>query len=398
MLGGGSITLFHVRGIRIAVDWSWFLILFFLIVSMSGAYGETLGEPSTAAAPFALAVASAVGFFGSILLHELGHAFAALRRGIGILSIQLWIFGGVARMDRESDSPRTEFEVAVAGPLATVGVVGGCFLLGSALGGPSEYWHALRLALEFHSDPGVSGIVSMLAWLAAINLFVLAFNLLPAFPMDGGRLFRAALSSLIGREQATRIAVWLGTALAVCLAGVGLWWRDIVLPLIAAFVIIAAYAEGRVVRLEEAMRRLRVGQFAVWDRGGVEEDDLLSYALRGGPRDVVVTRDGRVVGMVPRNALLQVLHGGADHRTVGEAMDTDVVTVDADESVYDVQRKMQMLNRWTIPVTEGGQYRGVFTADRVIHVYRYLNAQSAERRRWQDVAGAVGELFRAVGR
>jgi hypothetical protein len=79
-------------------------------------------------------------------------------------------------------------------------------------------------------------------------------------------------------------------------------------------------------------------------------------------------------------------------------MDPNVATADADESVYDVQRKMQLLNQWTIPVTEGGLYRGVFTADRVIHVYRYLNAQSPERRRWQEVAGAVGELFRTVGR
>ena len=105
MLGGGSFTLFHVRGIRIAVDWSWLLILFFLIFTWSGAYGDALGESSTAPAPFALAVASALGFFGSILLHELGHAVAALRNGIGISSIQLWIFGGMARMDREAETP-----------------------------------------------------------------------------------------------------------------------------------------------------------------------------------------------------------------------------------------------------------------------------------------------------
>ena len=115
MLGGGSFTLFHVRGIRIAVDWSWFLIFFLVILSASSRFGDALGQSSTAVEPFGLAIASAVGFFGSILLHELGHAFAALRRGIGITSIQLWIFGGVARLDRESDSPEAEFEVAVAG-------------------------------------------------------------------------------------------------------------------------------------------------------------------------------------------------------------------------------------------------------------------------------------------
>src|SRR5262245_23079445 len=123
MLGGGSFTLFHVRGIRIAVDWSWFLILFFLIFSMSRTYGDALGEDATDAAPFALAVASAIGFFASILLHELGHAWAALRRGVGITSIQLWMFGGVANLERESDTPRIEFEVAVAGPAVTLAVI-----------------------------------------------------------------------------------------------------------------------------------------------------------------------------------------------------------------------------------------------------------------------------------
>src|SRR3954454_15904578 len=123
MLGGSSITLFHVRGIRIAVDWSWFLVLFLVIFWLSGFYGNVLGESNSSSTPFVLAVASAIGFFGSIVLHELGHAFAARRNGIGISSIQLWIFGGMARMDRESDSPATEFKVAIAGPLVTLAIV-----------------------------------------------------------------------------------------------------------------------------------------------------------------------------------------------------------------------------------------------------------------------------------
>ncbi|HZK15872.1 MAG TPA: site-2 protease family protein, partial [Solirubrobacterales bacterium] len=123
MLGGKSITLFHVRGIRIAVDWSWFFVLFLVIFWLSQFYGDVLGESSSSSTPFLLAILSAFGFFGSIVLHELGHAMVALRNGIGISSIQLWIFGGMARMDRESDSPATEFKVAIAGPLVTLAIV-----------------------------------------------------------------------------------------------------------------------------------------------------------------------------------------------------------------------------------------------------------------------------------
>ena len=101
---------------------------------------------------------SALGFFGSILLHELGHAFAALRNGIGISSIQLWILGGVARMDREADSPEAEFEVALAGPLVTLAIVVVLYLVGGIAAGFGEFGHIFRLAVEFKTDAGVSGV------------------------------------------------------------------------------------------------------------------------------------------------------------------------------------------------------------------------------------------------
>src|SRR3954447_14809963 len=146
MFGGKPITLFHVRGIRITVDWSWFLVLFLVIFWLSRFYGDVLGENSSNSTPFVLAVVSALAFFGSIVLHELGHAFAALRNGIGISSIQLWIFGGMARMDRESESPRTEFEVAVAGPAVTLALVVVLGAVGAAIQGPSEFGDVLRNA------------------------------------------------------------------------------------------------------------------------------------------------------------------------------------------------------------------------------------------------------------
>lgn len=219
MLGGGSITLFHVRGIRIAVDWSWFFVLFLVIFWLSQFYGEVLGESSSSSTPFTLALLSALGFFGSIVLHELGHAMVALRNGIGISSIQLWIFGGVARMDRESDSPSTEFKVAIAGPLVTLAIVVVLAALGLAAAGPDEF----RKAMLVEGEADTSGVLAMVAWLASINFLVLVFNLLPAFPMDGGRVVRAIAWWRTGdRASATHFAARLGRLFAFLFIGAGL--------------------------------------------------------------------------------------------------------------------------------------------------------------------------------
>jgi Zn-dependent protease len=220
MFAGSSITLFRVRGIPISVDWSWFLVLFLVIFWLSRLFGNVLGENSSSTAPFLLALVSAFGFFASIVLHELGHAFVALRHGIGITNIQLWIFGGVAQLDRESDSPSTEFKVAIGGPLVTLAIVIVLGLVGLAIGGPHEFGKALLL----ERDAGTSGPLAAIAWLAFINALVLVFNLLPAFPMDGGRIVRSIAWWRTGdRTAATRFAANLGRVFAYIFIAGGIY-------------------------------------------------------------------------------------------------------------------------------------------------------------------------------
>ncbi len=218
--GGSSITLFRVAGIRIAVDWSWFLFLFIVIVWLSGFYGDVLDEPGSSSA-YTLAVLSAVGFFGSILLHELGHAFAARRSGIGIRTIRLWLFGGVAEMEQESDSPGTEFKVAIAGPVVTLLIAIVLCVIGVQAAGADSF----RDALEMRVTADTTGAITMIAWLAAVNILVLGFNLLPAFPMDGGRIVRAIAWKITGkRGAATRFAAGLGRIFGFIFIGLGIVW------------------------------------------------------------------------------------------------------------------------------------------------------------------------------
>jgi Zn-dependent protease len=382
-----SLTLGRIRGIDVKVHPTFGLIALWIIYHWGIVEGG--GLPSILYGTVLLACV-----FSFVLLHELGHSFMAQHYGIRVQDITLVPFGGIARLEQLPSRPRSEALIAIAGPAVNVAIAVAMLPLLVFVG----VLQGFNSVGDYFADLDSIAPGGLLVYLFLTNIMIVLFNLLPAFPMDGGRLVRAGLSLFLGREQATRIAVSLGLVAAIGIAAVGLWWQDFTLPLIAIFVVVAAYGESRIVRLEEAMRRLRVGQFAVWDRGGVAANDPLTFALGGGPRDVAVTDGGQVVGMIWRSELLQILNGGVGNRTVGDVMDRDVVTVDVDDSVYDVQQQMQQSHRWAMPVTEDGQYRGIFTADRFIHVYRYLNAQSPERRRIGEFAGAVSDLFRAPGR
>jgi 3-hydroxyacyl-CoA dehydrogenase len=153
--------------------------------------------------------------------------------------------------------------------------------------------------------------------------------------------------------------------------------QSVILVLLSAFAMIVAYGEDRAVRVESAMRRMRVGQFALWDMGGIAPDQPLATALRGGLRDIAVTSDGRVIGMLWRNRLLAELGGTPNGRKVAEVMEREPITVDANMPIYDVQRLMDEHGRWAVPVVEAGMYRGIFTGDRFLHIYRQLSPDPA---------------------
>ena len=221
MSAGSQLTLFTFRGIRIGVDYSWFFVLFILIIYLSGVYRDVLSAETADSQPYVLAVVTALGFFGSILLHELGHAVVAARNGIPISEITLWLFGGVARMTRDSDSPGTEFKVAVAGPIVTLVLAAAFTGIGIALSGGDEFWQALTVEEGANS----SGALAVVSWLASINMLVLIFNLIPAFPLDGGRIARAIAWKVTGnRNRATRFAAVVGQGFSYAFIALGLLW------------------------------------------------------------------------------------------------------------------------------------------------------------------------------
>lgn len=342
--------------------------------------------------PFLLGLALVLLVFLSVLVHELGHCIMAREVGIQVLDITLWPFSGVARIEQMPATPRNELLIALAGPgmnLAIFMLLLPVLLLIGVIGGP-ESWFAAGDRFRRLDVP------SMFAAIGVLNLGLMVFNLLPAFPLDGGRVLRAAMTPKLGRRDATAIATRLGIGIAVVFILLGIWQRDLLLPIFGLFIIFAARAESRMVRIETQMRNLRVGQYALWDMGGISPHDPLTFALRGGPRDMVVTSRGRVVGMLWRSQLLDGLQGGVAGRVVADVMDRSVYIADVDDSVYDVQQKMNAMQRWAVPVTEDGMYRGIFTAERFVGLYRQM-APGLQEREWtlsEEWRDAISANFR----
>ena len=217
MTGSRSLPLVRLFGIRVGVNYSWFLVLFVVIFILWDSLSRTLDASETTV--YVVAVVAAASFFGSILLHEIGHALAARREGIGVEGIDLFLFGGVMKMSRETDSPGAEFRVAVAGPLVTLAIMALASGAAILLAGVDSFWEAARLSSEANASP-VEVVVSLLV---SMNLVLLLFNLVPAFPLDGGRIARAAAWKLTGdRHRATRFAARIGIGFGWTLVGFGL--------------------------------------------------------------------------------------------------------------------------------------------------------------------------------
>jgi Zn-dependent protease len=216
-----------------------------------------------------IGVVAAVLLFVSVTLHELGHSWVALRLGIGIQSITLWILGGLASLESVPREPGREFKIAVAGPAVSLGIAG--------------VGYAGLLAL-----PGTSNVIRFLVgWVALTNLSLALFNLLPAFPMDGGRVLRALLARRRPYATATRIASRVGVAFAVLFVFVGVAGGQIMLLLLAAFLYVAATSESRTVMVGDLLsefHRRRRGDARAAD--GHRERDAQGVRRPDAPRTV----------------------------------------------------------------------------------------------------------------
>jgi len=379
VFGGGSIQLARVAGIRIGIDPSWFFVLFLIIWSLSGYYSDRFPAGSTA---FVLAVISALLFFGSVLLHELGHAFEARRSGIGIAGIDLWMFGGVARMERDSNSPGEEFRVAVAGPAVTLVIAVVCWLGATALGGVDASSEALRLDAVPQDE-----VVAVIGYLGFVNILLLLFNLIPGFPLDGGRIARAAAWKVTGsRARATRFAGLLGRGFAFLMIAGGaamfLLWGNLIggvwLAIIGLFLNQAARSAIVQTDLTSQLEGISVADVMDAEPVAVPADLDLDraydeYFLRyRWPWFPVVDGDGRLVGLIAEESVSSLPEAVRAGRTVASAMAGDsgdslgALRVRDDEPLEALLGREALVRLGALLAVDGdGRLRGMVTADAV---------------------------------
>jgi Zn-dependent protease/CBS domain-containing protein len=352
---GGSFSVGRAFGIDIRVHWTFLLLpIFFALYS----YQNT---GSLVAALVAVVVILAL--FVCVLLHEFGHSLVAQRLGLEVPDITLLPIGGLARLKVLPEKPVDEVKIAIAGPLVNI-VLAPIFFAVAFLLGTDQSVNVLERG-------GSAGQV--LFFLGLINVFLAVFNLIPAFPMDGGRVLRGLLATRVGPVRATDIASAVGQFFAFVFFILGLLSGNLLLALIAVFIFFGANGESQIVRQRELMRGLTVSDVMGTKRRTETVTpyhnfgQVLDSVIHGYQEDFpVVDESGRLLGIVTRNEILAAAHSPNRYGTVRELMKTDVPTISPHADLFaDGYRTLQESGSRALPVVESGELVGMLTVDDV---------------------------------
>lgn len=325
-----------------------FLILIFWILFVYWTIGHNL-ETVVSGLLFTLAL------FVCVVLHEFGHALTARRYGIGTREITLLPIGGVSSLERIPEEPGQEFRVAAMGPVVSIAIAAVLFLLLRLAGQPFR-WDQINSWTS----------VSFVQRLVLANIVLAVFNLLPAFPMDGGRIFRALLARYVGPVKATRAATRVGHAVAILFGLVGLYSNPFLL-FIAFFVWIGASQESAMVQMKAAFAGVPVSRITVTDITTIPASAPLKRAvelvLHGTQQDFPITEDGRLLGILTNKELLQGLSERGPNAPVSQVMLRDFRSLAPTDSLQSALEQLQSTSRRVLPVADGQQFLGFITIE-----------------------------------
>ncbi|MBL7184132.1 MAG: site-2 protease family protein [Anaerolineae bacterium] len=360
----GSIKLFSVKGIEINVHFTFLLILIWAAYH----WGVQADQGMTGAL---FGVVVTILLFACVTLHELAHSLTAMRYGVTVREITLLPIGGLAQMEEIPAKPAQELKMSLAGPLTNIAIAILLILICLPLG--------LRSTMGAEELFQVLGTVSwrgLVAYLVSANLTLGLFNLVPAFPMDGGRVLRAFLAMRMDYAQATAIAVRIGQGLAVLLGLWGFMGGGFTLIFIAIFVYLGAGQEGRTVEVKSVLEDMQVGQAMSRPVQTLTPTDMVNEVveliLQGLQADFPVLEGDRLVGMLTEGDVLAALHKEGADVSVGQVMRRRFAVARPEETLVEVQGRMSAARLRSVPVVERDRVVGLLTAQDINEAYRLL--------------------------
>lgn len=341
-----SFRIGSIMGIPVMVHMTFVLLL--ILIFFAGAPIVGIGGLN--------GVLFVVLIFASVVFHELSHSIVARHFGIEVVDITLLPIGGVARMPNPPKDPIQEILISVAGPAASLILAFCLWILADLFG--------TEVTL---SDLSVRG--NMLAQLSAVNFILAVFNLIPAFPMDGGRVLRGLLGLYLSPYTSTRVAVGVGQVFAILLFFLGLWVMNLFMILIAMFVYLGAEAEERQMGIMMSLGGVTAGSAMSTNVETVSPSSTLGevatlYA-KAFQADFPVVDDRRLVGLVTRDALVTALHQSGPSALVSQAMVRDFFTAVEDTPLTEVLKKMQDSGINAVPILKGSELRGLITLEQI---------------------------------
>ena len=357
----------RLAGITVYMHATFLLLLAYIVIA---SWAE---KHSPAATITALAFILAI--FACVVLHELGHALVARRYGVRTRDIILLPIGGVARLERMPEQPLQELWVALAGPAVNVVIAAGLFVILSALG----------IAPHFEQMKWLSG--GFLDRLMVVNLWLVGFNLIPAFPMDGGRVLRALLATRLDYTEATRIAARVGQALALVFGFLGLF-TDPFLLFIALFVWMGAEGESAMVQARSSFAGVPVQRVMLTDFRTLRPDETLAQAvehvLAGFQHDFPVVFGDHVLGILTRANLMKALAQRGSAIAVRDAMQREFPVADSHDMLEHALPVLRASGVRSIPVQHDGHLVGLLDME---NVAEFMMVQSALRRAQRNEKG-----------
>ncbi len=364
-----NISLGRVAGIQIGLHYSWLVIAVLITLSFAGEFHEVNPQWGSRVI-WSAAIITGLLFFASIVVHELAHALVAKAYGLPVRTITLFALGGVASIEKESGNPRTEFWMGIAGPLTSFAL---SFLFG--------LW-AVSYGWQENLTP-VEPLGAVVAWLSQLNFMLAIFNLIPGFPLDGGRVLRAIVWGVTGdADRATRIAARVGQSVAFAFIAFGLWQffairgvGSLWLALIGWFLLDAASASYAQVEVVAGLRGLRVKDIMAEDCAHIDGRITLQqfaddHVLRTAHRCFVVEEQGVVQGLITPADLKTVDRSRWPSTTVSDIKRpiAQLKTVTPDTPVIEALRTMGRGDVNQVPVMKNGRMQGILSRSHLFHV------------------------------